>query len=83
MKGGSLWQRKSLCLKVRSMPKFENVSLDQKFCPMTPTIVRVSQTQLSIYQLNEVLVENPDPADIQFIMERIIMFDKRINELKE
>lgn len=41
------------------------------------------EIELRIYQLNEVLVENPDPADIQFIMERIIMFDKRINELKE
>ena len=39
--------------------------------------------ELRLYQLDEVLVENPAPEDILFIMERIIMFDKRINEIKE
>ena len=38
--------------------------------------------ELRLYQLDEVLVENPSPEDILFIMERIIMFDKRINEIK-
>lgn len=38
--------------------------------------------ELRLYQFDEVLVENPSPEDILFIMERIIMFDKRINELK-
>ena len=39
--------------------------------------------ELRLYQLDEVLVENPDPEDIAFIMDRIVMFDKRINELNE
>jgi hypothetical protein len=39
--------------------------------------------ELRLYQLDEVLVENPIPEDIFFIMERIVVFDKRINELKE
>ena len=39
--------------------------------------------ELRLYQLDEVLVENPAPEDILFIMERIVVFDKRINEIKE
>lgn len=39
--------------------------------------------ELRIYQMDEVVAENPSPEDIIFIMERIIMFDKRINEIKE
>ena len=39
--------------------------------------------ELRLYQLDEVLVENPDPEDILYIMDKIIMFDKRINEIKE
>jgi hypothetical protein len=39
--------------------------------------------ELRLYQLDEVLVANPTPEDIFFIMERIVVFDKRINELKE
>jgi len=39
--------------------------------------------ELRLYQLDEMLVENPVPEDIFFIMERIVVFDKRINELKE
>lgn len=38
--------------------------------------------ELRIYQADEVLVENPDPEDILYIMDKIITFDKRINELK-
>jgi len=41
------------------------------------------EIELRIYQLDEVLVENPAPEDIFFIIERIVVFDKRINELKE
>ena len=39
--------------------------------------------ELRIYQLDEVLVEVPDPDDILYIMDKIVMFDKRINEMKE
>lgn len=38
--------------------------------------------ELRLYQLDEVLVEQPHPEDILFIMDRIITFDKRIEELK-
>lgn len=39
--------------------------------------------ELRIYQSDEVLIENPDPNDILYIQDKIIMFDKRINEIKE
>lgn len=39
--------------------------------------------ELRIYQLDEVIVENPDPEEILYIMDKIVMFDKRINEIKE
>lgn len=39
--------------------------------------------ELRIYQSDKVVIENPDPDDILFIMDKIIVFDKRINELKE
>ena len=39
--------------------------------------------ELRLYQLDEMLVENPIAEDIFFIMERIVVFDKRINDLKE
>lgn len=41
---------------------------------------REIEIELRLYQLDEVLVENPAPEDILFIMERIVVFDKRINE---
>jgi hypothetical protein len=41
------------------------------------------EIELRLYQLDEVLVENPLAEDIFFIMERIVVFDKRINDLKE
>lgn len=39
--------------------------------------------ELRIYQLDEVLVETPEPDDILYIMDKITMFDKRINEIRE
>lgn len=39
--------------------------------------------ELRIYQLDEVEIESPDPEDILYIMDKITMFDKRINEIKE
>lgn len=38
------------------------------------------EIELRLYQLDEVLVENPSPEDIFFIMERIVVFDKRIQD---
>lgn len=53
------------------------------FCLEYSLNPRDIEIELRLYQLDEVLVESPDPEDILFIMERIIMFDKRINEIKE
>lgn len=39
--------------------------------------------ELRIYQLDEVEIESPDPEDILYIMDKITMFDKRINEIRE
>lgn len=41
------------------------------------------QYDLRIYQLDEVVPYEVDPKDIAYIMDRIIAFDKRINQLKE
>lgn len=38
--------------------------------------------ELRIYQLDEVLVHEPLPEDIRIIMDKIIVFDKRLNKLK-
>ena len=39
--------------------------------------------ELRIYQSDEVLIEIPDPEDILYIMDKIVLSDKRINEIKE
>lgn len=38
--------------------------------------------ELRIYQLDEVLIYEPHPEEIQEIMDRIILFDKRIEKIK-
>lgn len=38
--------------------------------------------ELRIYQSDEVIVHEPDPNRIKFIMDKIIIFDKRIEKLK-
>lgn len=38
--------------------------------------------ELRIYQSDKVLVHNPDPERIRYIMDKIIVFDKRIEKLK-
>lgn len=40
------------------------------------------QVELRLYQLDEVLIDEPDPEYIRSIMEKIIMFDKHIEILK-
>jgi hypothetical protein len=39
--------------------------------------------ELRIYQSDEVVIENPNPEDILYVMDKIVLFDKRINEIKE
>lgn len=39
-------------------------------------------TELRIYQSDEVLIHEPDPMEILHIMDKIITFDKRIEKLK-
>lgn len=39
-------------------------------------------TELRIYQNDEIVIYEPHPEDILYIMEKIIMFDKRIDTMK-
>ena len=39
--------------------------------------------ELRVYQSNEVLIEVPNSEDILYVMDKIVLFDKRINEIKE
>jgi len=41
------------------------------------------ESELRIYQLDEVMVSSPDPKDIEFIMDKIIFFDKKLNTMRE
>jgi hypothetical protein len=41
------------------------------------------ESELRIYQSDEVLIDSPDTKDIEFIMDKIIFFDKRLNNMKE
>ena len=38
--------------------------------------------ELRIYQSDQVLIHEPEIDDIAHIMDRIVVFDKRINEIK-
>lgn len=40
------------------------------------------QTELRIYQSGNVIIEEPEPDDIYHLMDKIINFDKCINELR-
>ena len=40
------------------------------------------ETELRLYQSDEVLVHKPEPEDIFNIMDKIIVFDKRIEQIK-
>jgi len=39
--------------------------------------------ELRVYQSNEIVIEKPNPEDILYIMDKIVLFDKKINEIKE
>ena len=41
------------------------------------------QTELRIYQFNEIIADNPGAADILPVMDKIVRYDKIINALKE
>ena len=40
------------------------------------------QIELRLYQTNNVIIHKPDPKEIDYIIEKIIQFDKKIEELK-
>ena len=40
------------------------------------------ETELRIYQNDEILVHNPNPGEIQSIIDKIIFFDKIVNSIK-
>jgi len=40
------------------------------------------EIELRVYQIDQIIVHNPNPEDIFNIMEKIIKFDKMINEIK-
>lgn len=40
------------------------------------------QIELRLYQTNNVIIHKPDPKEIDYIIEKIIRFDKKIEELK-
>lgn len=46
---------------------------------ISPSDIRI---ELRIYQLDQIKVDEPDPEDIRMIMDKIILFDKRIESLK-
>lgn len=46
---------------------------------MNPNNIHV---ELRIYQNDEVLIHEPNPEDIMYIMDKIISFDKRIEKIK-
>ena len=39
--------------------------------------------ELRIYQSNAIDIDIPEPEDIVYIMDKIVMFDKKINQIKE
>lgn len=41
------------------------------------------ETELRIYQSNDMICENPDPDDISMIMEKIKQFDKILKEIQK
>lgn len=38
--------------------------------------------ELRIYQSNEIVIDIPEPDDIRYVMDKIVMFSKRIDEIK-
>lgn len=40
------------------------------------------ETELRLYQSDDVLAEHPEPEEIYYIMDKIVLFDKKIEQLK-
>lgn len=40
------------------------------------------QMELRLYQTNNIIIHKPDPKEIDYIIEKIIRFDKKIEEIK-
>lgn len=40
------------------------------------------ETELRIYQNNQIFVENPDPEEIEYIMNQIVIFDTEIDKIR-
>lgn len=53
------------------------------FCLEYEKDPREIDIELRVYQYDEVVIEKPDPLDIREIMDKIKVFDKKIEELKE
>lgn len=41
------------------------------------------QIELRIYQNDEVMIEEPEPIDVVYVMDRIVTFDKILKEIQE
>lgn len=41
------------------------------------------ESELRIYQGDEILIERPDPKDIEYVMDKIVYFDHQLNKMKE
>lgn len=52
------------------------------FCLEYDVSINDIQTELRIYQLDDVLVHHPEPETIKYIMNKIIEFDKQIEIIK-
>lgn len=55
---------------------------DALFCLEYDVKPNEIQTELRIYQSGNVIIEEPEPDDIYHLMDKIITFDKCINELR-
>lgn len=53
------------------------------FCLEYSTDPRDIYIELRIYQSDEVEIENPDPQDILMIMNKIVLFDKKLTQIQE
>jgi hypothetical protein len=40
------------------------------------------ENELRIYQSDQILVDRPNPEEIKFVMDKIVVFDKKIEEIK-
>lgn len=43
----------------------------------------IAETELRIYQSNEVLCHNPDPDEIKAVIDRIVYLDKFLNQIRQ